>query len=603
MACSQRLVTMTRPAGLLAIVLATGCSGSIGGDPSEGGGSPSGPGGPGGPMTGQPGGPPATGGTGGGMVGGGGMPTGPEVIVMPPMPTSSACMTASAPRPGVAGLRRLTRSEYDNTVLELLNDSSAPGASFPADQTILGFDNNADAARPSTLLVEKYESTADRLATTVTQNLPMLMGCTPANAAAEDTCLRQFVETFGLRAYRRPLAKDEIDRYVMFYTTNKSQHGFAGAVKMVVQAMLQSPYFLYRVEGIVAPTAPGVVKVNPYEVATRLSYFIWASMPDKVLFDAAKAGTLSTPMEVANQAKRMLDDARANRGVKNFFAQWLHLSAMDKVEKDATTFPKWKPTLGPLFKQETETFVEEMVLRGEGTLEALLKAPYSYMNRELATFHGVTGPTATTFQKVMLDATKRAGVLTQASFLASAAHPRQTNPVARGVFVREQILCSPPPVAPGAIPPFPEPDGRLSTRERLAMHRAAPACAACHALFDPLGFAFEQYDGIGLWRTTDAGKAIDATGEIVSIDGLSGTFSGAIELVDRIAPSKHVRECVAKEYFRYAFGRAEDPTQDQCTLEALVSSLMANGGSFKQLLTTLAQTDPFLYRTIEAGGI
>lgn len=518
----------------------------------------------------------------------------PPVVIPPP---SSACQMAGT-RPGPSPMRRLTGAEYDNTVAELLGDTSAPAKAFPADAQALGFDNNAEVSQTSLILVEQYETAADALARKAAQDLPKLMGCTPANAAAEDGCARTFIEGFGLRAFRRPLTRDEVDQHVAFYAASKTRHGFAAAVRMVVQAFLQSPFFIYRVEGLAAP-ATGVVKAVPYEVATRLSFLLWSSMPDKALFDAAAANQLQTPAQIDEQARRMLADPRARQGVGNFFAQWLDLAHLQRTAKDPQTYPKWNTALPGLLRQETETFVREVVLHGDGTIQALFQAPYSYLNKELAAFYGATAPAGAGFEKVMLDPKRRAGVLTHASFLAAAAAPRQSSPVARGIHVLERFLCAPPPPAPPNVnATFPEPDGKTSTRERLAQHRANPSCAGCHMLIDPIGLAFEHYDGIGLWRDQDAGKPVNATGEIVGTRDANGAIDGAIDLATRLVGSGQARDCTARQFFRFAFGRAEQES-DACTLE-LLGNVLGRNGSVRELLVALTQTDPFVYRTVAA---
>lgn len=537
--------------------------------------------------------------------GGGGQIGVPPVVMPPPPPPAECLMAGGGPKPGLSELRRLTPREYDNTILELLGDASAPGRSFPAQKMSHGFDNSAEAALIEQLHGEQYETAADRVAATAVAKLPALLGCTPTNAATEDSCAKEFIPSFGLRAFRRPLAPDEVTRYVGFYTASKTKYGFQTAIKLVTQAFLQSPFFLYRVEGV-GTAQPGVVKASPYEIATRLSYLIWSSMPDKILFDEAAAGRLTTATEIASQASRMLADQRARAGIKNFFGQWLEIANLDKATKDAATFGKWTANTAGLLRQEHEAFVEKVILEENGTVETLLTAPFSYLNKELATYYGASGPTGTAFVKTTFPTTApRAGILSQGAFLAAFAKPTQTNPVSRGYLVRDRILCAPPPPAPANVPELPKPDGRLSTRERLAMHRQDPACSACHAIIDPPGFAFERYDGIGLWRTQDAGKAIDSTGMLIGVGDADGAFTNAVDMMSQIARSRHGKECVAEQYFQFAFGRppVKELTGDKCTLEVFTSTLMSSGGSFKQFVLTLTQSEPFMYRTQIGGAL
>lgn len=221
------------------------------------------------------------------------------------------------------------------------------------------------------------------------------------------------------------------------------------------------------------------------------------------------------------------------------------------------------------------------------------------MNKDLAAFYRVTGPQGASFEKVALDPAQRAGVLTQGSFLAANGKPRQSSPIARGVFVRERLLCAPPPSPPPKVPALAEPNGNVtSTRERLTRHRADPVCATCHSLFDPLGLAFEHYDSVGAWRTTDAGRPVDAAGEIKGTEDIDGIIDGAQELGRRLATSAQARDCVARHWFRFAYGRGEQKA-DQCTLESLGRVLGRSGNDMRELLVGLTQADPFLYRSVE----
>lgn len=553
---------------LIATTLVAGCSGDIDTPSSSG-----------------------QGGVGAGAQGGGTTP--PAEVV--PKPRGSMCAGA-APKPGTAGLRKLTPFEYDNTVEELLGATTKPGASFPAGQLVLGFDNNADATGASTLAVEQYQSTAETLAAAAVKDLPKLMGCTGGAAAAEDACAKGFIKAFGLRAFRRPLTTAELDRFTRFYTNSKAANGFGDSVRMIVEAFLQSPHFLYRVEG---GTKAGSM-AGPYELATRLSYLIWSSMPDENLFSAVAAGRLKSAGDVALQAQRMLADDRAKRGVNNFFGQWLELSRLQRLDKDAETNPTWTPTIAGRLRQETEAYIQDQVLGGKGNLKSLLTDTHSFIDADLAKFYGLAAPSGSGFSRVSLNAKQRAGLLTQGSLLAAAAKPRQSSPVARGYFVRDRLLCSPPPPPPANVDTkLPEPDGTATTRQRLEQHRSNPSCRGCHELLDPVGLGFEHYDAVGLWRDKDAGKPVDATGKITSAGDADGTFDGAIELASKLAGSEAVQGCFAKQFFHFAFARGETD-DDACTLDALTVALSGNESTFARFIATVTQTDPFIYET-QAG--
>jgi uncharacterized protein DUF1592/uncharacterized protein DUF1588/uncharacterized protein DUF1587/uncharacterized protein DUF1595/uncharacterized protein DUF1585 len=539
-------------------------------------------------------------GSGAGAVGGGGGgdPTGGTggfgggLGGAPQIPIPSDCEKAPV-NPGPSPLRRLTRAEYNNTVHDLLNDRTAPANLFPDEEIALGFTNNADAQSVSGLLVEQYETAAASLASAAVGNLNGLLGCNPTSG---DDCIKSFISNFGLRAYRRPLSKAESDRLFAFYSSNKQSSDVTTAVRLMVQALLQSPSFIYRIEGAGTALSATVSNLTGYEMASRLSYLLWSTMPDAELFAAAGSGKLDSTNGILEQAQRMLKDPRTNQSVGTFVKEWLDLNKLDKVEKDARLFPQFNPTLRGLMRQETELFSRDVMLNG-GKLETLLGGNYSFMNRTLATYYGLTGPAGDAFEKTMLDTSKRTGVMTQAGLMASYAKIDQTSPVTRGVFVKERFLCSTPSPPPNNVrvsPPVPDPT--LTTRERFARHRADPACAGCHNTMDPIGFGFEHYDAIGRWRDTEGTLAVDASGEIVGTRDADGPFNGAGELATRLSRSAQVRECMVSYWFRYAYGRGDSASEDKCVLGAL--NLAFASGDFKQLLLALTQTDAFLHREV-----
>ena len=468
---------------------------------------------------------------------------------------------------------------------------------------MLGFDNNADQQRASGLLVEGYQSAAIALSKAATTDLSTLLACDPASKG-EDACVANFLDDFGLRIYRRPLAVDERSRLLAFYARSKQAFDFSTAVRLLLQAMLQSPHFLYRVETQGIPVSASVVKVSGYELASRLSYLLWSSTPDLPLLQSAASAALDTPEGVKAEAVRLLADPRAKRAMGSFFSQWLDFEKISKIgqaDKSSAAFPTFKPGLPALLRQEAESFVEDVFFDG-GDLNRLLSGNYTFMNQELAGFYGVSGPSSASFEKVLLDPERRAGVLTQGGFLASHAKADQTSPVQRGLFVREQFLCSAPPPPPANVNTMlPPPDPQATTRERLTMHRSAPECASCHALLDPVGFAFEHFDGVGLWRDTESGKPIDATGDVVGTLDADGKIDGALELAARLSQSAQVRQCIAKQWFRFGYGRSEADV-DQCTLQRLSDAFTASGGNWQSLVLELTQTDAFRYRTVQPGA-
>lgn len=495
--------------------------------------------------------------------------------------------------PGPSPIRRLTRTEYNNTVADLLGDATHPAQAFPDEELALGFTNNAVSQTTSSLLIEKYENAAGNLAIAAVAK-PDLLGCD----AADDACVKGFIANFGLKAYRRPLAADEVDRLFAFYGTNKAAYDATTALRLMLQAMLQSPHFLYRVEAGGAGTPGSVARLSSYELASRLSYALWGTMPDQALLTAAGANELDTNDGVLKQAQRMIADSRAKQAVATFFEQWLDLAKVGNVEKSQQLFPAFTPQVRTLLRKEQDSFLGDVVFGG-GNLNTLLLGNYTFMNKDLATFYGVTGPTGDAFEKVTLDPQKRAGMLTQAGFLAASAKIDQTSPVQRGLFVRERFLCFSPPPPPGDVntsPPGANPS--LTTRQRFAQHEASASCAGCHRLMDPIGLGFEQFDATGRWRDTEGGLAIDSSGEIVGAKDGNGTFNGALELATKLSTSSDVSSCVVKQWFRYAYGRSEADV-DSCTLATLNDTFGSGQNSFQSLVVGLTQTEAFLYRTQE----
>jgi hypothetical protein len=498
------------------------------------------------------------------------------------------------PSPGRTPLRRLTNEEYDNTIEALLGLPGHHSADFPADLAGLGFTTNADAFSVSVRHTEKYLEAAEKLAAAA--NLSALLPCT----ATTDACATQFIEAFGFKAFRRPLKDDQKARLKTVFTAGKNLSNFATGIRMVIETVLQSPEFLYRPEFGVASSGAEVVPLDDHEMATRLSYFLWGTMPDSVLFAAASRGELQTGDQILAQARRMIADPRAHKTVARFNSEWLHLDHLNESEKDETLFPNWA-VLKPLMRKETELFLEDVFWNPDSDVSALFSSKTSWMNQTLANFYGVTGPTSAEFVKVTLDPTKRQGLLTQASLMAALASTNESHPVHRGRFVRQQLFCQflpPPPPGVQIIPP--EPDPNLTTRERFAEHSTNAVCAGCHSMMDPIGFGFENYDAIGAHRTTENGKPINATGTLTKTS-VDGDFNGPIELSTRLAGAQEVRECVTTMWFRFAAGRQES-SEDECTLEYGQKLFDEAQGKLPELLVAITQTDAFRYRKAVVPG-
>ena len=578
--------------GLLAgaLVAGTACTGVIGsqdngpnattrgGTGTTGSGSGSGGGGGAGGASGGAGG--ASGGTGG--AGGG--------------------LNCTAPSPGPSYARRLNRFEYNNTVRDLLGDRTAPANDFPSEERRNGFDNNAVALQISPTLVEQYMNAAEKLAATALANVPSIVPCDPVKDG-EDACGRTFITAFGAKAFRHPLTAAESARLWAAFDAGRKLTDFKTGIQVVIETALQSPEFLYRVE-FGAPPQGGqtVVKPTSFEMASRLSYLLWQSMPDDELRAAAQQDKLVTNDAIFAQVDRMLKDPKARAVVAHFNELWFHLDEYDTIDKDVSVFPSFTPDIATLMAEETHRFLDHVIWDGAGNVGAILTAPYTFVNAKLASYYGVSGVVGDAFVRVDLDPTQRSGLLTQGGLLSALAKSNQTAPVHRGKFVREQLLCDElPPPPPDIIIKPPELSATLSTRERFAQHAASAACSGCHQLMDPIGLTFENYDGAGKYRTMENNKVIDVSGEIAQSD-VPGSFQGVTGLAQKLSASQKVKSCMARSWFRYAYGRAET-NADACALADVEKKFQESGYKITSLVVALAQTDAFLYRPyIPAGG-
>jgi len=499
-----------------------------------------------------------------------------------------------------ATLRRLTRFEYNNTIEDLLGDDTNPGNAFPSEELANGFGNDANAQSVSSLLAEQYNTVAETVAlraTATPEKLGELSPCaadiTESTAAAEvDACAASLVEEFVARAFRRPLVAGEAEPYVELAAGVRPQADFATSIATVVEAVLQSPDFLYRVElGFV--DEQGRRRPTGYEMASRLSYALWGTMPDQELLDAAEAGELVDAQSVAAHAERMLADERSRTMVRFFFDNLLPISALSQLERDPERYPLYSSSMGALMREETQRFLAYEIFEGPGTWDHALTAPYTFVNQELAEFYGIPGVEGDAFVKVDLDPEQRLGLLTQAGVLSGTIHSNETNPVVRGAFIMRELLCQDIPLPQGDIleevkPP--DPGSGATARERYSKHSEDEACSGCHAFMDPVGLALENYDPIGQWRDTENGAVIDPSGGVPGVQ----VVSGPLELVQTIAEAEQTHVCFVEKWANYAYGR-RTTKDDACTQDRLEEAFTASGHDVVQLLRELTQTDEFLY--------
>jgi hypothetical protein len=338
-----------------------------------------------------------------------------------------------------------------------------------------------------------------------------------------------------------------------------------------------------------------VVPLPPYQLASRLSYFLLNTMPDQELFAAAKANRLTSIEDIETQARRLLKDPRARESVGQFFGEWLILGALDDMSKDATLFPDFNDTLKAAMKEETLRFATATVLDGDARLDTLLTSSQSFINAPLGKLYGVTA--GADYGRVTFDPLQRSGLLTQASLLTRTAHDDSNSPTRRGKFVREAFMCQSPPPPPPGIPGLPSVKTGQTARERYQQHVANATCAACHTMMDPIGFGFSNYDPIGRYQTMEGGRPVDASGEIVQSKDLDGPFNGVVELSRRLAGSDNVRACLTAQWFRYALGRTED-SGDAASIQG-AEGAFSPAGDLRELVIATTKSDSFRSRVVE----
>ena len=507
--------------------------------------------------------------------------------------------------PGRVTMRRLSNVEYDNTIRDLFYGLPvSPSAEFPADEVSLGFDNIADVLSVTPVLFELYDRAAEQ---TIAQALAtagegsvreQLLTCEPT-PGSEATCADEILRAFARRAWRRPVTDDEVDMLVGVVTDGLAAgNDFEVSLGLGLRTVLVSPWFLFRIELDPDPSSLEVHELTDHELATRLSYLVWSTMPDEELTDMADAGMLHEPDALATQVRRMLEDPRAEGLVDNFAGQWLYLRILDQpLAKDLAQFPDFDMDLQAAMKTEAEMFFRTFITEGR-SLKELLTAKETFVDARLAEHYGIAIPEGEGFQRVSLEGLPRRGLLTQPGILSVLSHASVTSPVKRGKWVLEQLLCiHPPPPPPGVeIPPL-EPTEGSTVRDQLEQHRADPQCAACHNLMDPIGLGLEHYDATGRYRELDNGQPVDASGTLPTGE----EFTDALDMVEHLSRSEEFAECTVRKTLTYALGR-EPGKPDQPYIDEIVADLEAADMTLEGLLVAVVTSDVFRKRRGEEQG-
>jgi hypothetical protein len=529
--------------------------------------------------------------------------------------TSGAAGTATPPMgtagvpaqfvPAPSSLRRLTLVQYRNSIADLLGPAVTVGSDFEGDTSLSGF-ASIGAARVSLSphLIEQLETSALSLAhqaLTDTAGRATLVGCSPTTAT-DDACTQKFITTFGRRAWRRPLAADEVTTYAgIAKSAQTALNSFFGGLEYGLAGLLESPHFLYREElGAQDATTAGRLVFNDYELATRLSFFLWNTTPDDALLDAADAQQLTHGTGFATQVQRLLASPRATAGVQNFFTEYYRLAELDDLPQLPSVFPKKTDTLGPAMRQETLRFLTDIALTRNADFRELFTSPTTFVNAELAGLYGLPAVAGTDFVKTTLpDSGLRVGYLGQGSFLALNAHSNVTSPTYRGKFIREMLMCQTIPPPPMNVPPLPDDSAsptKQTMRQKLTVHRQVEPCKTCHTLMDPLGLTFENFDGVGAFRTMDAGQTIDASGDL---DGVA--VAGPRELAKALHDSPSVPVCLARNLYRYVVGHVES-AGEEAAIQQLATGFQSGSYQFGALVDAMVKSPGFVFAGPPVAG-
>jgi hypothetical protein len=575
-------------AGLLAAagVVGTGCkmAGDVGPGPSTGAAA-----GSSGPSPGSAG-------------AGGSINTGAAGLGAAGSNSTGAAGTDVPPGPldiGFQPVGRLNQRQYNNTVHDLLGTTQNPATNFPADETTLGFDTISGVLRVQPEHVESYVAAAHSLidelfarpATDAART--RILSCD--YKAAGTTCEATILKAFATKAWRRPATDAEL---MPFLTLATAQPTPEEGLNAALVGVLSSTRFIYRVEGDPDPTNTAPHRLTAYELATRLSYFLWSTMPDDALFSSAASGELLTDAGLKTQIDRLLaDTTRARTFIDSFGAQWLAVGRLEELTPDATLFASFDDGIRKAMEQETKEFIWDFLVNNR-PLTQLLTADFTYVNAPLAALYGLPAVTGTAVQKVMTTNTKRAGLLTQGTYLAGTSNPTRTSPVKRGLYVLDRLLCAAPPPPPANINlNIDQGSGleNLPLRARLAEHQKKGAtCGACHAAMDAIGLGLENYDAIGRYRTNDEYGPIDPSGMLPLGGGMTKAFAGATDLAQILAADQRLVPCVVQKLLSFGVGRdfgTNLPLRNDVAVGAT-----AGGGTLRAAIAAIVTHDAFRSR-------
>ncbi len=538
---------------------------------------------------------------------------GPSALPDPVTPTTGAMtpggmvLSGTRPRAGVVPLRRLARAEYNNSLRDLLGETGEPANDFASDTTgQSGFDEGALVSGGE---FDRMMDTFERLARTlIDSRLATITTCDPAKSS-DDNCAAEFITRLGRRVYRHPLSIDEQKDLTAVYQDARKTLGldFKNGLRLTLQAMLASPRFNYHWPlGDRLPKRDGdLLQLDGFELASRLSFFLWQTTPDDLLLDAAEKGELATPAGVMKQARRLLaDQVRASRGARGFFQAWLDIDGLEIKDREAPADPKLGLGSGihAAMVQETLTFADDLVLgMGDRKFQTLLTSNQTFLNEGLAKIYGVPGITGKDLRRAAVNSDERAGILTQAAFLSATSTTPRATIIKRGRFLFERLAtCAAIPAPEGMIPEAPDVDGTV--REQLAAHSANGVCRACHSLMDPIGFALQGFDSVGRVRTKDEkNRPLDTT-SILPVGDRMLSFTGAVDLARQLANLPESQRCFSKQVFRYALKKPVTG-DDEASATALGDLFLKGGQDIRELLLSSTQIFSFYFRAPSKGEV
>jgi hypothetical protein len=517
----------------------------------------------------------------------------------PPPVAVGACTESTLAKPRVW---RLTNLQIQNTLRDALGATPPTLEKLPASSRLEGFANRADNLPIDGLLADTYFKIGEELGDDVVRRASEFVKC-PMAGLGSGTCLEEFLNSFALKIWRRPLTAAEVGSFSALYSKTAQDGGAPDAgLRTVVQAFFMSPNFLFRSELGNSQKAGEVTYLSDFELASALSYTLWDTAPDATLMDLARQGKLRDKKVLTEQAMRLLGTKdKASASLNNFMQQWLYVETLKEKDKDPELFSVYSKEVAADLAEENRLFLNSVIFDpgADRSFKTLFTGSYGFVNARTAPLYGIANVTGTTLTRTELPKNERRGLLTLAGFMASHADPDGTAVVDRGRYFREEILCAavpPPPegVAAALDPQFAGADA--TAREKFAKHSTEPACIVCHKLFDGLGFAMESYDAIGRYRTLDKGKTIDPSGTVpLPSDGSILAFDNFVDLVDKLSNTKDLYGCFSSQYLTYATGRRLGEVKE-CERQLVADAFERSGYKLDALIMSVINTPSFMAR-------